>query len=269
MATHAIVIDLNTCIRCRTCMVACKIQNKIPPLRKGEVSHYRIRPVEWEEGAFPEVRRIFIPVLCMQCDKPACLDACPQDAITKRPDGLVVIDKDKCISCGACTEACPYGVPYLMGKSDKCDFCADARLDKGQKEPYCVKSCPGEAMHFGDMDDPKSRVSQLVASGRAKPLCPEFGTGPHVYYIPPKWYESSWAGLATNDRFLDALSAREKDLAEPATASAQSLSRMARHAGMIASPMGGLVAAVVGAGITLDRFAERKRKVAETEKVDD
>ena len=148
MAKHGIVIDLNKCIRCRTCMVACKIQNNIPPKARDRGEHYRMRPVEWEEGIYPQVRRIFIPVLCMHCDKPACMESCPAEAISKRPDGLVVINKEKCVACGTCNEACPYGVPFLMEKADKCDFCAAARLDRGEKEPYCARSCVGEAMIF-------------------------------------------------------------------------------------------------------------------------
>jgi|GEM_PF-135442 len=265
MSIQAIVIDLNQCIRCRTCMVACKVQNNIPPLRKGRVSHYRIRPVEWEEGKYPDTRRIFIPVLCMQCDNPACMDVCPEGAISKRADGIVVVDKTKCIACGACNHACPYGAPYLMDKADKCDFCTAERLDRGEKTPYCVQSCPGEAMVFGDLADASSTVSGLVSSGKAMPLCPEFGTGPRVYYVPPVWYRDQWASLASNDLFIEALKWREKDLADP-QASAHSLTRIARRAGFMTSPLGGLAVGAVGLGVSLEYLAKRKQKVEEAEK---
>jgi Fe-S-cluster-containing dehydrogenase component len=263
MSAFGIVIDLSKCIRCRACMISCKIENKIPPMEKGRVEHYRIRPVEWEEGKYPEVRRIFIPLMCMNCDDPSCLKVCPMDAISKRADGIVVIDKDKCISCGSCVRACPYGVPFLLGKSDKCDFCAAARLDKGIDEPYCVRSCPGEAMTFGDLQDPKSEVAKLVASGKAKPLCAEFGTKPNVYYVPPKWYEDKWESLAKNQLFLEALSARKRDIQK--VAAGASLPGTSRKAGLLASPAGVLMIGALGAGVSLNSLAERKRKVAEKE----
>lgn len=263
MSALTIVLDLNKCIRCRACMVSCKIENRIPPLERGRVEYYRIRPIEWEEGKYPDVRRIFIPLMCMHCDNPACLRVCPKKAISKRADGIVVIDKKECIACGSCTRACPYGIPFLMEKSDRCDFCAQARLDKGEAEPYCVRSCPGEAMVFGDLNDPKSEVAKLVASGKAKHLCPEFGTNPNVYYIPPRWYEDKWDSLSDNKLFRETLSARKRDLAtaDPAVPSPV----LARKAGLLASPAGILMAGALGARISLNSFAERKKKVAAEE----
>lgn len=266
MAALAIVVDLNKCIRCRACMVSCKIENKIPPLQKGRVEHYRIRPVEWEEGSYPDVRRIFIPVMCMNCEKPECLEACPEGAISKRADGIVVIDKKKCVACGSCAEACPYGVPFLLEKADKCDFCASSRLDKGEEKPYCVKSCPGEAMIFGDLKDPKSEVAGMVASGKAKPLCPQFGTRPHVYYIPPKWYEDKWESLADNKLFQKALAERQKDI--ETASSGKSFAKIAAKAGLFGSPAGALMIGALGAGVSLDYLAERKQKVARAEQKD-
>lgn len=265
MANYGMVIDLTKCIRCRACMVACKIQNRIPPLEQGRVEHYRLRPVEWEEGDYPNVKRIFIPVLCMNCDKPECLEACPVDAISKRPDGIVAIDKNKCIACGSCTEACPYGVPYLQDTSDKCDFCAAACLDKGMDAPHCVRSCPGEAMFFGDLNDPASQVSKLIASGKAKPLCPEWRTKPNVYYIPPKWYEAEWPKLVDNDLFLAALAERKKDIMEPNIAAIESTKQVFKTARILSSPFGSILAGVAGAGLTLDSLAKRKARVAAEE----
>ncbi len=261
MAKYGMVIDLARCIRCRTCMVACKIQNHIPPLQRGRVEHYRLRPVEWEEGGYPDVKRMFIPVPCMHCDEPECLASCPEEAITKRADGLVVVDKDKCVGCGTCADACPYGVPYLLDKADKCDFCAAARLDKGQGEPYCVKSCVGDAMTFGDLTDPASEVSKLVASGKARSLCPEFGTKPNVYYIPPTWYEAEWSRLAKNNLFLKALAARERDIAAPKNAGIQSVKQAVKTAGILGSPLGAVMVGAVG----LDYLVKRKEKVAAEE----
>lgn len=243
-------------------MVACKVQNDIPPLKRGQVSHYRIRPVEWEEGQYPDTRRIFIPVLCMQCDKPACMAACPEDAISKRADGIVALDQSKCIACGACTQACPYGAPYLMETADKCDFCAEKRLDKGAQRPYCAQSCPGEAMVFCDLADASSPAAQQVLSGTAMPLCPEFGTRPRVYYVPPVWYRDRWASLAANETFKKALQMREKDLIE-ARAPVVNLTRVARSAGFMTGPLGVVAVGAMGLGASLDYLARRKQKVNE------
>lgn len=265
---YGIVIDLNVCIRCRTCMVACKVQNAIPPFEQNRVEHYRIRPVVWEEGKYPKVKRFFVPVLCMQCDKPACMPVCPVNAISKRKDGLVVIDKNRCIACGNCTRACPYGIPYLMEKSDKCDYCAATRLDKGERESYCAKSCVSGAILFGDLNDPKSRVAQAVQSGKAKPLCPEFGTKPQLFYLPPKGYEGAWLALSRNKLFLEALNARRKDLARPKAA------RKGDAVPLVAADLKGaplssatLVAGGVGVFLSsLDKLAKRKSEVSAREK---
>ena len=258
MAKYGVVIDLNKCLRCRTCMVACKIQNNIPPKARNRVEHYRMRPVEWEEGDYPDVRRIFIPILCMHCEEPACLEACPVGAISKRADGIVVVDKKKCDACGSCMEACPYGAPFLLEKADKCDFCAEARLDAGHKEPYCIKSCVGEAMMFGDLDNPASEVSKLVTSGQAEPLCPEFGTGPHVYYIQPVWYRKQWKELSKNHSFLQALGARNSDLAAIQTPEVDTLKDDTFRTSAIGFPLGALAIGAAG----LDYLAKRKVKVA-------
>jgi Fe-S-cluster-containing dehydrogenase component len=127
-----------------------------------------------------------------------------------------MVDREVCIGCMSCTVACPYGAPYIIDiKADKCDFCSH-RLDKGLN-PYCAEICPVEAIVFGDLGDSTSEVSKLVASGKAKSLCPEFGTRPNVYYIPPAWYETEWPKLTTNALFLEAMAARKKDLPTPET----------------------------------------------------
>jgi len=217
MAKYGMVIDLSTCFRCRGCSIGCKFVNKIPTKHdpeSGGAELYRNRPVEWEEGKFPDVKRIYIPVACQHCDTPKCMDVCPVDAISKRPDGIVVIDKETCIGCGTCTLACPYGAPYIWnGKADKCDFClGNGKLEREGKT-YCSDVCVvWKGIRFGDLDDPVSEVSKEVASGRAKQLCPEFGTNPNVYFIPPYYYEEEWGKLSENQAFLTALEARKKDL---------------------------------------------------------
>lgn len=216
MASYAMVIDLNKCMRSRTCYVACKREHSIlahPRDDNHAFEYYRLRYVEWEWGKYPLVRRAFIPVLCMHCDDPICMRFCPVDAITKTSDGLTVIDKAKCNGCGVCAYVCPYGALYITpeGKADGCDFCAQ-RIGSGLP-PRCVEECPcGEGtMLLGNLDDPRSEVSKLVVSGKAKPLLLEGVKATRVYYIPSP-NESEWEKLPTRTDFLEALTRRKRDL---------------------------------------------------------
>mgnify|MGYP000889078738 CR=1 FL=1 len=181
MARYAMVIDLRDCVRCRTCYVACKFRNKLPVGKVNGKECYRLGFIEEEIGKYPDVKRPFFPVHCNHCDNPTCLKACPVGAISKNEQGVVVTDKKKCIGGGACVEACPYEARYInedVGAVDSCDFC----FSRGMK-PSCLELCPSQCMYFGDLDDPSSKVTKLVASGKAKPLKPEAGTKPNVYYI--------------------------------------------------------------------------------------
>ena len=216
MANYVMVIDLNSCVRSRTCYVACKREHNIlahPRDVEHPYEYYRLRYVEWEWGKYPSVRRGFIPLICMHCDDPICMRFCPVNAISKRPDGITVIDKDACNGCGICTYICPYGALYMTpeGKADACDFCA-ARVDRGLM-PRCVEECPAGrgALIFGDADDPKSPVSQVISSSRAKPLLLEGVKGTRVYYVPSA-NEGDWGNVSGNEGFLTALAWRKKDL---------------------------------------------------------
>lgn len=194
---YSMVIDLTTCLGCQACSAACSVQNETP-YWSGK---FRTLVEDVTRGEFPNVSRTFFPHLCMQCADAPCVRVCPTGASYKTPEGVVKVDASKCMGCKACIEACPYGARYvfdhedvkmareLYGRGnpnfvphvDKCDFCHD-RVKDGQ-EPACVATCPGEARIFGDLNDPHSRVSQLVSSGKAKPLGAEYGTKPHVFYI--------------------------------------------------------------------------------------
>ncbi|MBO8127504.1 MAG: 4Fe-4S dicluster domain-containing protein [Firmicutes bacterium] len=181
MARYVMVINTKECVRCRTCYVACKVKNSLPIGKKYGTEYHRLSFLEEEIGTFPNVKRTFYPTHCNHCNNPACLKACPVGAIYKADDGRVLTDGDKCIQCGRCVEACPYQARFIneeKGKADHCDYC----FDRGTK-PACAELCPAQCIYFGDLDDPNSEVSKLLATGKTKVLKPSAGTDPQVYYI--------------------------------------------------------------------------------------
>jgi anaerobic dimethyl sulfoxide reductase subunit B (iron-sulfur subunit) len=142
---YGFYFDANRCIQCRTCEVACKSTHNIEPGIKW------MRVVETWGGTYPNFTRTFFALACMHCGNPACIEACPTGAISKRAeDGIVVVERDKCNGCQNCFSACPYGVPQFGddGIMQKCDFCAGIGI-----EPACAASCPAEALNFGILDE--------------------------------------------------------------------------------------------------------------------
>lgn len=182
MARFGLYIDIGRCIGCYSCVVACKNWNKIRAGYDGG----RISLIDLTEGEYPDISRAIFPILCMQCESAPCIAECSiEGAIYRGADGIVAIDKDKCTECKdkPCIPACPYDLLYYRQDQkavDKCDFCVE-RLDSGLT-PYCVEACPTEAMVFGNLDDPKSKVSKSIADKKAKPLLSELGTKPKVFY---------------------------------------------------------------------------------------
>lgn len=213
------VMDLRRCIGCRACTVACKSENRV------SLGRFRAVIQEKTTGTFPNTRKAFLPLMCNHCEGnkedgvPPCVKACPEfpgervkfktadgktiryrsGATYKRPDGLILIDKEKCIGCGKCIDACPYGVrsfdPFIKAggdttkqAADKCDMCAH-RVDNGI-EPSCVNTCQGRARIFGNLNDPDSQISKLVKEHNLTTpdnvLLPDEGTDPHVFYIDPE-----------------------------------------------------------------------------------
>jgi Fe-S-cluster-containing dehydrogenase component len=208
MPRYGMVIDLKRCYGCFACNMACKVKNHTPP------GVFWSRVLKGETGTYPNTVRQALPVLCMQCDEPSCLEVCPTGATVKRPDGVVIVEKDKCMGCKYCFMACPYGARYSVekwesyfpegiplspyelftkraweeksgvGVATKCDFCLD-RLAEG-KEPSCVLACSANARTFGDLDDLESEASILIRRHRGTVLNPELGNKPKVYYLPPR-----------------------------------------------------------------------------------
>ncbi len=209
---YGMVIDLKKCIGCYGCQLVCKAENATPP---GVLWS---RVLFYESGNYPRARRKPLPVLCMHCREPACAGACPTGASRKRPDGIVTVDAGTCTGCLNCIMACPYGARSLLpdnpeyfpsqgltpyeragyqrheqGTVGKCDFCR-SRVENGL-EPACVKDCMARARYFGDLDDPGSRVSQLIRDLGGFQVYPGIPPGspgpgakadmdPSVYYLP-------------------------------------------------------------------------------------
>jgi tetrathionate reductase subunit B len=211
----AMVIDIRKCIGCNACTAACIAENNLPV----GVTYRTVAEVE--DGEFPTVRRYFMPGNCMQCENAPCIEAANKiipGAMSRRPDGIVVIDYKKMKGkkvFEAASAACPYpnslwfdegknytdGTPAVQpyekrkakeygkewsraetkGTTRKCHFCTQ-RIDAGML-PACVATCTGQAMHFGDLNDADSLVSKLLKKEKSARLNLAAGTEPHVYYL--------------------------------------------------------------------------------------
>ena len=210
MTRWAMVADLRRCVGCQTCTAACRHANATPPGTQWR------RVLDIEVGEYPDVSRVFVPVGCMHCENPPCMEVCPSTATRKRADGIVSIDYDLCIGCSYCALACPYQARYKTERASfaygertesdaqrfdparvavatKCTFCSD-RIDEGsargltpgvdpEATPACVNACIAGALHFGDRDDPQSNVSRLLDENRSFRMHEELGTEPAFHYL--------------------------------------------------------------------------------------
>ncbi len=205
------VIDLNRCVGCQTCTIACKHANDTTP----GVQWRKVLDVE--QGTFPNVERLFMVTGCQHCNEPPCVPVCPTGATQQREDGLVTIDYDVCIGCAYCAVSCPYDArtivhetvgyygaertkqelatahPERVGVAQKCTFCI-GRLDDGlarglkpgvdmEATPACSASCISQAIQFGDFNDPESNVSRLTRENEYLQLNAEVGTDPQIKYL--------------------------------------------------------------------------------------
>ena len=237
-----LVIDLDTCVGCHACAVACKEWNAggfSAPLTDEQpygkdptgiwfnrVHSYEVAATDFTTPAFDPgdhdalglgngaaaggtacssansvvqeamqpAMTLHFPRSCLHCEEPACVTVCPTGASYKRAeDGIVLVDEDKCIGCKLCSWACPYGAREyspVEGVMKKCTLCIDRiyneHLDEADRQPACVQACPTRARHFGDLGDPESKVSQLVAARGGVDLMPELGYKPVNQYLPPR-----------------------------------------------------------------------------------
>ena len=199
-----LVIDLDTCVGCHACVVACKgwnTQNYDAPLSDqdpygADPSGTFLNRVHSYEVTTPDktAQLVHFPKSCLHCDDAPCVTVCPTGASYKRSeDGIVLVNEDACIGCGLCAWACPYGAREMdaaEGVMKKCTLCVDRiyndTLPEEDREPACVRTCPSGARHFGDLGDPDSDVSRLVAAREGMDLMPEQGTRPVNKYLPPR-----------------------------------------------------------------------------------
>jgi len=191
MAQFAIVTDLDRCTGCHACTVACAQENRLKPAAFWT----RVREIG-PDGRFPELQMHFLPLACQHCGDPVCVKVCPTGASHKRGDGVVLIDREKCIGCRRCQQACPYKIQYFDAdakKMGKCTFCVHL-LDRGDT-PACVKTCTTGARVLGDISDRNSRATKLLeaAGPNVYRLLPRAGTNPSARYILRR---QPWFGAA-------------------------------------------------------------------------
>jgi len=204
------VADLNRCVGCQTCTIACKHTNDTLPGVQWR------RVIDVETGTFPDVERLFLVTGCQHCANPPCVPVCPSGATRQRADGLVTMDYDRCIGCGYCAVACPYQArtiahdqgwyygqptaqeeavshPDRLGVAQKCSFCVE-RIDQAATDgrtpgddlevtPACAASCIADALVFGDFNNPQSRVSGLIRDNQSFQMHAELGTDPQIRYL--------------------------------------------------------------------------------------
>ncbi|HSW57776.1 MAG TPA: 4Fe-4S dicluster domain-containing protein [Dehalococcoidales bacterium] len=212
------VINLVKCTRCHACVAACRIEHFLP------LGITWLKLIAWETE-IPGQELTTYPVRCNQCKEAPCVEVCPAEATSKRPDGIVYVDNNKCVGCRYCVIACPYQnrtffskdkdpgyfpgfprtrfelagrqlYPHTAGTTEKCNFCMeriDAGLKKGMKPgrdrqatPACVNTCQARALTFGDLEDAESEVARLIKDKNGFTMHPEYGSEPAVYYIDGK-----------------------------------------------------------------------------------
>jgi len=195
------LVDTEKCIGAGKCLSACRVENNVP---EGSHRTWVERYVHFKDGSVqvdlvPEAgytgselpvidpdrvaRAYFVPKLCNHCDDAPCNQVCPTHASFTSPEGFELIDAERCIGCGYCVEACPYGARFInsdTGTADKCTWCYH-RVKRGQS-PACVEVCPVGARLFGRLDDPESEISKRIAKIPTHVLKEHLGTHPKTRY---------------------------------------------------------------------------------------
>ncbi|MFA7346645.1 MAG: 4Fe-4S dicluster domain-containing protein [Desulfurivibrionaceae bacterium] len=181
---YTMVMRQNRCIDCERCMEACVKTNNVPSYG------YRTTILQQEREIGKGVKeRVFMPVLCNHCNRPPCVRVCPTTATYKdKKNGIVMMDYKRCIGCKTCMAACPYNARYFKEENravDKCNFCFDTRLSKGESKTACAAACPAGVRVFGDLTDYSSEAYKLIHTPEKVVwvLRPETGAMPNVFYM--------------------------------------------------------------------------------------
>lgn len=207
MAKYGIFIDVTKCTGCYSCYLACKdeyVGNDYPgySLAQPEGQTW-LRMSEVEQGAGDKIKVDYIPILCQHCADAPCMKAAPEGAVYRRADGIVIIDPEKARGFKKIVSACPYRAIYWneeQNVAQKCTMCAHM-IDNGEKETRCSEVCPTGALVWGDMSDPKSKVSQAMAQKKdqVEDFKPQFETKPVVKYAAiPRPFIAGEVMLADN-----------------------------------------------------------------------
>ncbi|MEZ6127143.1 MAG: 4Fe-4S dicluster domain-containing protein [Planctomycetaceae bacterium] len=201
-ALFGFLVDTEKCVGTGKCLTACRVENNVP---EGYARTWVERFVHFKDGRVqvdlvpetgyansdvpvinPELveRAYFAPKLCNQCDDAPCNQVCPVHAAFTSPEGIELVDPDRCIGCAYCVQACPYGVRFInpdTGNADKCTWCYH-RIQRDE-QPACVEACPVGARVFGRLDDPESEISKRIASIPTSVLKEHMGTHPKTRYV--------------------------------------------------------------------------------------
>lgn len=178
-------VDTRRCFGCHACEVSCKAENDVPLGNFIRQTFYK------DVGEYPKVARMFMPMACQHCEDAPCIKACPCGALHKESGGTVAVDYNTCCGHASCVDACPYGAIYLdpvAKQAVKCHNCYH-RTENGM-EPACVPTCPSEALYFGDLNDPDSKINKAMedaknADGELQQLREEKGTKPRMWFAGP------------------------------------------------------------------------------------
>ena len=223
-----LVIDLDICVGCHACAVNCKEWNTgghMAPLTDlmaygqepdgvwfNRIHSYEVDTAPGDDGAADVPgRTVHFPRSCLHCEEAACVTVCPTGASYKRvEDGIVLVNEEKCIGCKLCSWACPYGAREFdadQGVMKKCTLCIDRiyneNLPQAERTPACVSTCPASARHFGDLGDPNSEVSRMVADRDGVDLMADLGYRPTNKYLPPRKRATYRDGTADPARSLE------------------------------------------------------------------
>ncbi|MEW6441625.1 MAG: 4Fe-4S dicluster domain-containing protein [bacterium] len=192
---YGMVIDLDLCVGCRGCEVACRQEHDLKPrlgeeldLRTGRVPYWTKVETVGPCGVFPDLDMFYFPRMCNHCAAAPCVEACPTGAMAVREDGIVSLETGRCITCLKCMDACPFRAIFYDRQEDsvsKCTFCAH-RIDHGL-EPACVSTCMSGCRIFGDLNDPESEASRMLSEREVEvlplPVSWESEARPNVFYL--------------------------------------------------------------------------------------